>query len=126
MNNQDMIRIQELIAELHRIVDPAGPAHVWSKILNQLEAFEAGRPEIEAFHRSAREWILLVESLVRRWGIKPHKPGSCPLAFRSPSCGYEGNALWCDKSLSRCIELENDLNFCGLRDEPESDEQPIR
>jgi hypothetical protein len=116
MTTQERTRICELLAELHTIIDPVGPTHAWSSTALELEEFAQGRPPLTAIHRTPKEWIRLVESLLRRWGMGPPEQGCCTLAFKTEECGYQGDALWCDKSLPRCQALGNVVHFKGQSD----------
>ncbi len=42
----------------------------------------------------------------------------CNFIFKSSQCGYAGAETWCDKTLTRCEELNNQDNFGGFPDLP--------
>lgn len=41
-------------------------------------------------------------------------PNSCRFKFKSTLCGYTGSATQCNKTLSRCRELQNSKRFGGF------------
>ncbi|MBI5789285.1 MAG: hypothetical protein HZA78_10565 [Candidatus Schekmanbacteria bacterium] len=42
----------------------------------------------------------------------------CNFVFKSVQCGYNGTETWCDKTLTRCSQLNNQEHFGGFPDLP--------
>ncbi len=90
---------------------------VFHETLSDPEAYIKDRLIIQAFEFDGTIFSLSLEEGLNFSGVslpRNHFTPYCRWDFKSPECGYAGSETFCSKTLQRCKELGNELNFGGF------------
>jgi hypothetical protein len=97
------------------------PVHLYLQVLNEyMQAIStailfSGR--IDSFEKGTSLLSVAVASFHSLWNKRTMEISTptCRRNFKQPDCGYAGAATWCDRSWSRCTNLNNTDRFNGFR-----------
>jgi len=106
-------------------------AFVYMQVLNddmqEIATISIFQGKIDAYSYSGGMLEVTVASFHSLWNkmSMEKSTASCRRNFKQPDCGYAGIEDWCDRSYSRCIDLDNTDRFNGFRFLPDLEDADI-
>lgn len=82
------------------------------------DAFVLFQGDIDSWQLTETDVEIVISNEFSRWAQKTlaKQSASCRWKeFKGRECGYTGGESWCDRTYSRCSDLDNTANFGGER-----------